>query len=155
MTTDSTRVGGRPGSPPPRTGGGGYPDTCTNPRSAVRPPDKNFAKNHNLTLKDLRDMGLPPHWLEVAEHIGVELWMGVWQILDRDNITQPGNFDPVRLRVPRFSRTLRYVRNRLIAELSQQGLDEAAIAAEIARRNMQPIQPDSIKLIVREFQNDK
>ena len=91
-------------------------------------------------------MGLSGRWLEVARHVGVEQWLEIWAILDRENIDGPGTArENVRVRVPMYSRFLRYIRNRWIQEMSDKPSDE--IRSLLEEHRLEPVSIQSIKLI--------
>lgn len=112
-------VGGRhdaPGTPPQ---GGGYQGICT-PRKFPRLADPPGVRDPRLD--DLDRMGMPAHWIKVAEAIGVDAFLTMWRVLD----SEPSLWDdipgsPMHIRLRRYESYLRYQRNRLIETLSDRG----------------------------------
>lgn len=100
-------------------------------------------------------MGLSGKWLEIARRVGVEMWIDIWKILDRENLHAESGTDPIRVKVPRFSRLQRYQRNQLIYDLHAAGRSEKDIHAEIHRAGLAPICMHSIKMIVKGQKNGK
>lgn len=110
-------VGGRQEAAPRAAGGGGYLDICGAPgfkrtAAAAFPADPR--------LDELRQIGLPYRWLQVAQSIGVDAFLITWQILDQEN-RDGGGGARARFRVPMFSRYLRFQRNRYVRTLAESG----------------------------------
>lgn len=106
-------VGGRHEDRATPAGGGGYLDVCSKTDSAFQ------ATADDPRIRELADMGLGSTWLRVAGAVGIENFMRVWLILDERNMeVPPGLRDQARIRVPLFSRYLRFQRNKLIISLS-------------------------------------
>lgn len=103
-------------------GGGGYLDIY---------PDSEFSKKndgHDPRLDELREIGLPKPWLDIAGEIGFDALLSVWHKLssyasDQDNRHY--------VYVPRFSRWTRRQRNMTITALSATGLSNKLIQAKI------------------------
>jgi len=106
-------VGGRHRDRGTPTGGGGYLDICSESETAF------MEMRDDPRLRELADMGLGSMWLRVADAVGVDNFMRVWLILDEKNMeVPPGLRDQARIRIPLFSRYLRFQRNKLITSLS-------------------------------------
>lgn len=111
-------VGDRQGAGTPPTLGGGYLDNCStsNFQKKISPTKKTDPR-----LSELRQMGLQPVWLEIAEQVGVDVFLYIWRTLD----AQPSHFtDEGRVLVPikRYQLFLRYQRNRYIETLQHIGM---------------------------------
>ncbi len=118
-------VGGRhsPASPSPQ--GGGYQVVYTDSDAAVRAAA-------DQRMNELREIGLSRVWLDVAEAIGIDAFLDVWQILDRENLGMGAERrELVRLYIPHFSTFLKFQRNRYIQTLAQQGAQAREISALI------------------------
>jgi len=102
-------VGGRQGQGHPPAGGGGSSDNCTNFEVALG-AKKNRAADPRLG--ELREMGMHPRWIRIAEEIGIDAFLAVWRLLDENPPNMPGS--TVYVSMPRFTRFLRYQRNRFI-----------------------------------------
>ena len=138
--TNTITLGGRHNNPPPSTGGGGYLDICRILATADRPIQKIFEKKIEVTITDLKTIGLSGKWLEIAEKVGVETWLEIWQILDRENINQPVNMrDALRVRIPAYSRLMKFARNKYIEEFTEQGLDAKKIYDLLIRAQIEPV----------------
>ena len=110
------REGGRQEDPAHRIEGGGYLDNCT---------DLKFSKNDFCEISDLRKMGLSGRWLAVAERIGVESFLEMWeelcyQVRESD--------DDRRVNVPCFSSYRRFQRDQVIKTRKAEGLSRKEIA---------------------------
>ena len=102
-------VGGRHRESTRPQEGGGYPDICSISGSdftaRIRKTDPR--------LQELRDMGIGETWLEIAELIGFESFVVMWMHL--------GGETSVRIRIPPYSKYLKFLRNELIRQLSRDG----------------------------------
>lgn len=121
-------VGGRQGQAHPPPGGGGSPDNCTNFELAIGGQKKIGA---DPRLDELRDMGMRPRWIQIAEQIGVDAFLVLWRLLDENPPNMPGS--TVYVSMPRFTRFLRYQRNRFIEAMVQEGLQTAEIQRRVRR----------------------
>lgn len=111
-------VGGRHRSTHPLPGGGGYQDVCNKNQSPLG--QKKIERDPRLD--ELKDMGLAPHWIAIAEAIGVDNYMTTWQILDNaKHVEDVGS--GLRVWVPRFRLFLRYQRNRVIQSMGNDGVN--------------------------------
>lgn len=72
-------------------------------------------------VDELREMGLPAHWIRVAEMIGHDAFIAMWRTLDAEPslLTELGHLE-VRLRT--FRCYLRYQRNRYVEALAALGM---------------------------------
>ena len=109
-------MGARHRGSPPAVGGGGYPDICISEEPPVGGDHKN-ARGRDPLMDELREMGVGHLWLQVAEGIGAEAFIEIWEILDR------ALGDAVRrdAYVPNYSTYTAYQRNRFIQALSAAG----------------------------------
>ena len=82
-------------------------------------------------MADLRALNLPAHWMRVAESIGVDSFLLVWQLLSEDDAIQD-NYG--RVHIPKFSSWLRHQRNRLISTLAMRGHNPQDIQAFLRDR---------------------
>lgn len=110
-------VGGRQDRDPPRRGGGGYLDICT---ISGLPLGRARADSR---VDELREMGLSPVWRQVAERVGYETFLVVWQVLDQaSKESQNWNYKGcIRLNMPSFKRFLKRQRNLWIQQLAAEG----------------------------------
>jgi hypothetical protein len=74
-------------------------------------------------------MGLRQVWLRVAARIGVDAFLDLWAIVDQAECAIPSG--SLRIDMPRFSRYLRYQRNRLIETWVERGMSREQIRAAI------------------------
>lgn len=113
-------------APPHPSHGGGYLGNCTatnfgGPRARAADP----------RADELRKMGLQHYWIEVVDAIGVDAFLAMWQILDRQSalwLDPSGSGCLIPLR--RFDAYRRFLRNRYIEALHDAGLS----VEEIRRR---------------------
>lgn len=95
-------------------------------------------------------MGLPDDWLEIAERVGVDTWLDIWEILDRDNISHPHTIRiPRRVRVPMHYQLIRYVRNNLIKQLDGAGHSVLEIQDFPKKTKTQPVTIQGLKKIIK------
>jgi len=113
-------VGGRQAEGRPAGHGGGYLDICTTQGSAVADPRR----------ADLAEL-LPAPWLRLADQIGVDNFLLVWQALSEDDSIRDG-FGRAHIR--NFSAWLLLQRNRLIATLARRGDSPQQIHETLKKR---------------------
>lgn len=140
-------VGARQASPAAPAGGGGYLDECS-PSEIFGRAEKFFAKIAKVVaaggspdqvreatmLAELADMGLPGVLLQVAEAIGFDAFMKVWQLLDTAPELLDESGSGIQLRMPRFRAWRRYQRNRYIETLAGMGYDTGEIKDAVRRQ---------------------
>lgn len=96
---------------------------------------------------ELREMGLSPTWLRIAETIGTEQFLSVWRILDESNRDlHRGRREKVRVWVPLYATYLRHRRNRYIKALAAEDLRPLDIQQRVYRELCERI---SLRHIVR------
>ena len=115
LDTHSEGVGGRQDNTNTPQWGGGYLDVY--PKSAKAFYQKMLADNR---IDDLRSHGLADYWIEIAESIGYDNFVCMWQILDKKN-NHMNCKDSSRIRVPFFSQFLKFQRNKYILFLRESG----------------------------------
>lgn len=149
MPGDNNGVGGRHRSTPSPARGGGYQDIYRDLRTALCAARENCARGADVTIDDLRALGLSGKWLEIAERVGPETWLQIWEILDRENIDQPPPCrDRIRMWVPSYSKFLKFVRNRTIFQLAKDGHAPDAISRAIGKTGFDPVSPDQVRKII-------
>ena len=154
MVSNKHRVGGRPGNQPRPPGGGGYLDICKTFQLIERKHGKKIAKKTKLSMDDLKHIGLDGKWLKIAERIGVEAWIDVWEILDEENINLPSAMrDANRVRVPMFSKLVKYIRNIYIERMTKAGLDARAIYKELRIANIEPLSVHWIRVTQKKIRD--
>lgn len=131
-------VGGRQGGSLSSLEGGGYQDVYT-PQGFI------FKKNGDPRIDELRAMGLGKKWIEIAERIGVDAFLEVWQILDSGGASHR---EEVRIYIPAFNTYLRFQRNRLIVALAEQGHDDVSIQQSLRKHLCEEISRRHITRIV-------
>lgn len=117
---DPQEVGGRQGDPAPTPRGGGYLSSCST--SNFRATDRR--------IDELRAMGMPAHWIAVAENIGFDAFDRMWRILDGDPALDSGR-GYLDLRLRPYQSYLRYQRNRHIEDLVRRGLTPREIMNQV------------------------
>ncbi len=122
-----TGVGGRQEHSNLPQRGGGYLDVCTKTARGIY--EKMLVDNR---IDELKEYGLSEMWVEVAEAIGYDQFIHIWQILDKRNI-QMGNQDNARMRVPMFTRYMKFQRNKYIYHLSAENLTPKEIQATLKK----------------------
>jgi len=129
-------VGGRQGVAAPAAPGGGYQDICTVTESGVP---------RELSLDELRRMGLAEMWLEVSELVGPDRFVRIWECIDRHASEDYGN---LRIRIPRFRRFLRYQRNRYIQTLARSGCSAPEIQRRLERELGESLHVEHVRKLV-------
>ena len=137
-------VGGRQPATDTPSEGGGYLDICTTDNPWFGPP-------RDPRLDELRRLGLSRRWIQIAETIGFDAFMSVWQILDEDNHGRgPSERENVRIQVPLFAKYLRFQRNRYILALDQTGMPPHEIKRKVRDVLREDVSIGHINRIVRE-----
>lgn len=117
---DAQGVGGRHGSGPSPARGGGYQDI-----SGIFEFRTRAKKNADPRLDELAAMGMQNYWLEVAEYLGVDAFLGMWRILDtyKDSIPSKGSYATSLYPTLRnYASYLRFQKNRFVEALAAQGV---------------------------------
>lgn len=140
-------VGVRRSPSPPPAGGGGYQKNrdffeirpgvkkVDAPISAIR---ADLKQHVDPRLAELAAMGLADYWLQVAEYLGVDAFLGMWRILDANsrNIPQTkgngGNSMSPSLRP--YSGYLRFQKNRFVENLAAQGVPPKEIQKRVQQQ---------------------
>ena len=105
--------------------GGGYLGICTGSDFSNLVSEKKI----DPRIIELQEMGLSQRWLNIAYKIGFDSFMIMWRELDTDELGDSGS-DRIRIWVPKFSRYLKYQRNRYI---SFRAGDSSVTASEIRK----------------------
>ena len=99
-------VGGRQHRSPPVTQGGGDLDVCNNIEQLLCDP----------SLRDLSHSGIPDIWIRIANHVGFDFFIFIWDLFDR-HLTDSCGSRRDRPRIPllpRFNRYHLYIRSLFI-----------------------------------------
>lgn len=140
----STRgVGGRQGAKSTPSWGGGYLDICAEKKARCT------VGGADPRIDELRTIGLPRAWLQVAELVGFDLFMGLWRILDSEATCRP-----FHIKVPPMSKWQRYQRNRYIVALDAAGARPREIQTKVRRELRETITLRHIWRIVAEGKID-
>lgn len=126
------RVGGRRRSDRTPVVRGGYPDICN-----VFEIDVGVKKiaGADPRLGELAQMGLADYWLQVADYLGFDAFLGMWRILDANRNSIPasnrsgGNSMAPTLRT--YSNYLRFQKNRFVETLAAQGVEPKEIQKRV------------------------
>lgn len=87
-------------------------------------------------LAELAQMGLADYWLQVADYLGFDAFLGMWRILDANRNSIPasnrsgGNSMAPTLRT--YSNYLRFQKNRFVETLAAQGVEPKEIQKRVA-----------------------
>ena len=123
MEADHQGVGGRHGYMSSPGWGGGYLDNYTPPGPLLE-ARKKIALDPRI--EELRQMGLNRHWITLAEQLGFDAFMVVW-----DTLAEMPTRGTQLVLVPKKSLYLRYQRNRLIQALADAGKKSPEIHQEL------------------------
>lgn len=118
-------VGGWQEPPPPPLGGGGYLENCTGLNFGRAAPARRDPR-----LDELSRLGLRAEWLRVAEAIGVDAFLRMWQILDCEEAPRDDS-GVLTLKLRSYDAWRRLQRNQHIRALKHAGEKPAAIAERI------------------------
>lgn len=78
-------------------------------------------------MNELRGMGLPAVWLEIARQIGVDAFLAMWRLLDRARPEWSDRLGVIEVQLRPYQSYLRFQRNRYIETLHEQGRTPAEI----------------------------
>lgn len=112
-------VGGRQAPSAPRHRGGGYLDICSSTNFAAPKIDPR--------LRELTEMGMPAVWLSVAQEIGVDAFLKMWRILDKEQSMLSESESLIEIKMRRYRSYQRYIRNRYVEELFASKLSKREI----------------------------
>lgn len=145
MAVGGHGVGARHDQTASPAGQGGYQEICTGQKF-----QKKIAQREDLRIRELSEIGLAAHWLEVADAIGVDSFLAMWKILSNSDSVQDNKH---YVYVPRFAIWRRYQRNRVIISLCNDGLDVRAIQGKIKSDLDEPVCTVHIKRIIDKFRS--
>lgn len=100
----------------------------------IRPGVK---KSADPRFDELVAMGLAEYWLQVAEYLGVDQFLGMWRILDanRDQIPERGgNSGSMAPTLRPYSGYLRFQKNRFVENLAAQGVPPKEIQRRVKQQ---------------------
>lgn len=156
-------VGGWQGLGPPPPGGGGYLSSCTGSvvafgaaappaagalddvqSNALHPAD---VENRDARIEELRQLGLGPVWVRVAEAIGYETFLAAWSVMSANRDFMDGRN---RLTIPDISLLHTYQRNLAVKSLARRGFQPRQIRDEMLRSAGLPLSYYQIQHIIRE-----
>lgn len=135
-------VGARQGQGPVSAGGGGYLSGCTPPevrqgrlkkKFAISPENSQLDPREAALLSELDEMGLSRVMLQIAQTIGFDNFMAMWQILDSSYEAIADNDSGIYIRLQRMSAYKRYQRNRFIEAMVAMGMSQPEISRSVKR----------------------
>ena len=118
------RVGARQRKMDTYPEGGGYLDNCI--YSEISSGEK---KTATIILSELKEMGLRDDLLMMAEKVGADKFVQIWQQFD--SLYDGRNVGRFRVSFPSFKKYLKYQRNEFIREKANQGLPAVTIQREL------------------------
>lgn len=126
-------VGGRQAPPPSPLIRGGYQDICNVFEFDVGV--KKIAAG-DPRLGELASMGLPDYWLQVADYLGVDAFLGMWRILDANRnsipVSKSSGANSMAPTLRTYSNYLRFQKNRFVETLAAQGIEPKEIQSRVA-----------------------
>jgi len=146
-------VGARHRSSPPRRRGGGYQDNCNvfefsaNPKKIDGDP----------RMAELAAMGLPDYWLKVADYLGFDAFLGMWRILDANELSIPqfNGSNSMSPTLRRYSNYLRFQKNRFVETLAMQGVKPQEIQRRVKAQLCESISITHIQRIAQKHRIKK
>ena len=137
-------LGGRQPSPPPPPRGGGYQDSCSSAQLAVGAPAR---AARDPRIEELRRVGIGRVWIKVAEAVGFEPFLLVWQTLASDTSVLD---ERSRVLVPSPTRYQLHQRNLLIKTLAQEGVGVEEICERVNRALGERLSAKRVKRLLRD-----
>lgn len=138
-------VGGRQGQPPTPTQGGGWLNVYTpfKPRLGGL---KKIARDPRLD--ELRQMGLHATWQRVAEEIGVDAFLAMWRIVDKE---EQWHHVKGTLVIPlrHYASYTKFQRNQFINDLFDTGLSMEQIRRRLLTAYGETVDSSHITRIVK------
>ena len=120
--------------------GGGYLDNCTDFEIFEK-------KSRDPRLDELDDMGVGGFWRDMANEIGFDAFMVVWERLSGQAASRD---DGNRVYVPRFDAFMRYQRNRFLLSLASTGLKSKEIRVHVLSELNEDISVNHISRLIRQ-----
>lgn len=148
-------VGARHAAPAPPAEGGGYPSSCSSSGggfSAAAPPAPTpaaapAAADRDPRLEELRQLGLGPVWVRVAETIGYETFVAAWAVMSANRDFMDGRN---RITIPDISLLHIYQRNLAVRSLARRGFLPRQIRDEMLRTAGLALSGYQIEHIIRD-----
>lgn len=138
------RLGARRERPLATRGGGGYPDSCTILKLRPDAPGRGDPR-----VDELRTMGLPRLWLDVAELIGVDNFLAMWRRLDQDFLEAEPEDEQILVKLRPYRSYLRFQRNRYIETLVEAGHDVQSVCEAVEKMLGEKVSKRHISRIAR------
>ena len=134
------------GAPPP--GGGGYLSSCSALDVALGDaPPRSAGAERDPRIDELRQLGLGPVWVLVAESIGYETFLAAWAVMSAN----PDFMDSRnRITIPNIARLHTYQRNLAVRSLARRGFLPRQIRDEMIRTAGLLLSLYQIQHIIRE-----
>ncbi|MBF8176956.1 hypothetical protein [Herminiimonas contaminans] len=79
-------------------------------------------------------MGMQQYWLDVAEFLGVDAFLGMWRVLDAHRDTMPdagGRGASMSPTLRPYSNYLKFQKNRFVENLARQGVPPSEIQKRV------------------------
>lgn len=150
LASSSKGVGGRQASKPLPGRGGGYQDKCDVFQIRV-----GVKKSADPRLDELYAMGMQQYWLDVAEFLGVDAFLGMWRVLDSHRDIMPdagGRAASMAPTLRPYSNYLKFQKNRFVENLARQGVPPSEIQKRVQTQLCETI---SINHIYRMIKKNK
>ncbi len=111
--------------------GGGYLSICMPFEFSLPDDKKNF---RDPRIGQLEAMGMRRTFIKVAEAIGFEAFMTMWQIFDADPSLRDQGPSAMRIVMRPYSAWQRFQRNRFIEQLLAMGLTDDEVSQRLAKQ---------------------
>lgn len=131
LAPDHQGVGARQGPWPPPERGGGSPPSCSSSESALGASPAQPAAARDPRVEELRQLGLGPVWVRVAEAIGYETFLAAWSVMSANRDFMDGRN---RVTIPDIGLLHQYQRNLAVKDLARRGFQPRQIREEMIRR---------------------
>lgn len=141
---DPHGVGARHTGSPTPDGGGGYLDNCTTLKFGAGAP----TPAADPRMAELRAIGLPKMWIDVAEIVGFDAFLRLWRYLD-ENPTLVVADGGLGLKLRRYASYLRYQRNSYIERLYMRGKSFREIQVIVKKTFRQSVSKRHLYRIVK------
>lgn len=144
------RVGARRQGARARPMGGGSPSSCSALESGLQAaaPPRDALAGRDPRVEELRQMGLRPPWIAVADSIGFEPFIQFWQTLSANQDMLDGRN---RVTMPSIQVYLRFLRNHLIRTLAASGASATAICESLKRDHGMAVEIGAVRWVMRKM----
>jgi hypothetical protein len=102
-------------------------------------------------MDELAAMGMQEYWLNVAEYLGVDAFLGMWRVLDSNQHKIPKGKGALSMSLilRPYSNYVRYQKNRFVESLAAQGVPTKEIQRRVKQQLCENISIVNINRLAR------